>query len=522
MRRRTRKAPQANALAMPTALPTSGTIELSSRKRFKRESEQGPYADIRMTRGSELILASELREEWSALLLETRGGTAEAADDDMSLEARRLHAEAVMPNKPPMYLAACCDSEAAQQLLTSVLRDTIQAQGWQELWVILGQIGAMLENIPSIGSDGVLPWWVQQTRDPNRDVVEHMDLAARELPGRAENPLDADTADAELPSPGIRKQSNAHNLETAAGSTQRSERKSKVEMVDEDMVGKSSASSIGTLPVLRSKPRPRSKQTTARSTGGRLVTSAALAERQQSFTPNWTVAGLRDLGMDDERSAPDWTRQLIGQRLAVVYAEEKVDDGMSIEASGVLQGVQLQIHADGSGEIVRTGPDQHKQLYDFDGDLLLGTFRCGAIRARAEYGNLVVRLYLRPGDRFGEVMPDDYLWSSSAETPNDAEPYASFKNGGEVEFTIEGPIDCWPCSDDCDPSSKQEAMLLDKTAGFPAGGCYVAHAHLATPDLFWKLYLCPEAKFDASYTALRSRFPGWPDRHADSPSEAGS
>ena len=515
--RRTRRAP-ANTLAIPTALPTSGTIEVSSRKRFKRESEQDSYANIRMARGSELILASELRKEWSALLLETHGGTAEADYDDMSHEARRLHAEAIMPNKPPMYLAACCDSEAAQQLLTSVLHDTIQAQRWQELWVILGQIGFMIENISSIGSGGVLPWWVQQTRDPNTDVVEHIDLAAREQPGRAENPLDADTADVELQSTEIRKPSSAHNLETATDSTQRSERKSKVEMDDEAAkeVGKSLASSVGTLPVLRSKPRPRIKQTASRSTGGRpQLSPAAQAERQQSFTPNWTVAGLRDLGMDDERSAPDWTRQLIGQRLAVVYAEEKVDDGMSIEASGVLQGVQLQIRADGSGEIVRTGPDQHKQLYDFDGDLLLGTFRCGAIRERAEHGNLVVRLYLRPGDHFGEEMQDGdtcpYLWSSTAETPDYAEPYASFKNGGEVEFTIEGQTDCWPCSDDWPrPSSKQQAMLLDKTAGFPTGGCYVAHAHLATPDLFWKLYLCPEAKFDASYTALRSRFPGLP------------
>ena len=291
--RRTRTAQNANALAMPAVLPTSGTIEISNRKRFKRESEQGPYANLRKTRGSELILASELRKEWSALLLETRGGTAEAANDGMSREARRLHAEAIMPNRPPMYLAACCDSDAAQQLLASVLRDTIEAQRWQELWVIMGQIGFMLENISSIGSGGVLPWWVQQTRVPHPDVVEHIDMAACEQPGRAENPLDADMADVELPSPDIR---NVHNLGIAADSTKRSERKSKVEMVDdaaEDTAGKSSPSSFGTLPV-------------------------------------------------------------------VVYAEEKVDDGMAIEESGVLQGVQLQICADGWGEIMHTGPEPHR------------------------------------------------------------------------------------------------------------------------------------------------------------------
>lgn len=50
---------------------------------------------------------------------------------------------------PPLYLGACYGSEVAQQLLMRELAAIIAKAEWEELWVLLGQIAACIEQLGS-------------------------------------------------------------------------------------------------------------------------------------------------------------------------------------------------------------------------------------------------------------------------------------------------------------------------------------------------------------------------------------
>ena len=174
---------------MPDSLPADGTIDDGSVKRFKREYEDDVFAKVRSSRGGGSVPVSELRDEWQRLLLPTRGSVhAEGA------ESAALAAGAEVPDVPPLYLGACCGSEAAQQLLTRELTTTIAKADWHELWVLLGQITACIQLLPR--SDAVRPWWVRQVPQAGggSEVAERVDVAARELPGGIDAPLSVETA----------------------------------------------------------------------------------------------------------------------------------------------------------------------------------------------------------------------------------------------------------------------------------------------------------------------------------------
>ena len=182
--RRRRGAGGGSDLAIPNTLPVSGSLELGSAKRFKREHEDGAYATTRSHRGAESIEVFKLREEWRRLLLPSQGSV-----HTQGGEAAALAAEATLPEVPPLYLSACSSSEASQQLLTRVLAETIADADWQELWVLLGQISKCV-----VGGCAVRPWWVRQALQAggSGDVAEYVDLAAREAQGGADAPLDVE------------------------------------------------------------------------------------------------------------------------------------------------------------------------------------------------------------------------------------------------------------------------------------------------------------------------------------------
>ena len=178
-----------STLVMPDSLPADGTIDDGSVKRFKREYEDDVFAKVRSSRGGGSVPVSELRDEWQRLLLPTRGSVhAEGA------ESAALAAGAEVPDVPPLYLGACCGSEAAQQLLTRELTTTIAKADWHELWVLLGQITACIQLLPR--SDAVRPWWVRQVPQAGggSEVAERVDVAARELPGGIDAPISVETA----------------------------------------------------------------------------------------------------------------------------------------------------------------------------------------------------------------------------------------------------------------------------------------------------------------------------------------
>ena len=176
-----------DAMRIPATLPASGTLELDSRKRFKRELEDGDYARMRKERGSGTIVVAELREAWQRLLLPIAPGS---STEDGNREAQAL--EAGGRDRPPAYLATCSGSQAAQDLLAGALRECIEAQNWRELWILLGQIDVRLTLI----SSPLRPWWVQLASSEmgHADVHEQVDLVAPEMPGGADNSLDIDVA----------------------------------------------------------------------------------------------------------------------------------------------------------------------------------------------------------------------------------------------------------------------------------------------------------------------------------------
>ncbi|EOD18493.1 hypothetical protein EMIHUDRAFT_96198 [Emiliania huxleyi CCMP1516] len=147
-----------DALKIPAELLRAETLELESRKIFKREHETGPYAAVRKERGAGMIDAPELREAWERLLLPRQSGG--------------------ILDKPPMYLDVCCAKEAAQELLSTTLGEAVKRRDWQEMWVLLGQIDVALTQLAGFGTGAELPWWVDSTRDDE--------------PGGVDNPLTAD------------------------------------------------------------------------------------------------------------------------------------------------------------------------------------------------------------------------------------------------------------------------------------------------------------------------------------------
>ena len=178
-----------NAFTIPAQLSASATLQLSSHKRVKREHEDGDYARMRKERGSGTIVVAELREAWQRLLLPIVPSSSEQGGNR---EVRALEAGGVRPDRPPAYLATCSGCQAAQDLLSGVLRDCIEAQNWGELWVLLGQIDFRLTHI----SSPLLPWWVRLAPREmgSADVQEQVDLVAGEMAGGVDNPLDVDAA----------------------------------------------------------------------------------------------------------------------------------------------------------------------------------------------------------------------------------------------------------------------------------------------------------------------------------------
>ena len=175
-----------NALAITESLPVDGIIDASSAKRFKREHEDGAYASLRSTRSGATVLVQELRDDWQRLLLPSRGCAQSEGRESAALSA----GSAEVPEVPPLYLAACCESEAAQRLLQRELASVIAKGDWPELWVLLGQISDCIEKL--VRADFVRPWWVRQAQEfrGSADVAEQIDLVEREAPGGVDAPLD--------------------------------------------------------------------------------------------------------------------------------------------------------------------------------------------------------------------------------------------------------------------------------------------------------------------------------------------
>lgn len=175
-----------NALAIPDSLPVDGIIDASSAKLFKREHEDGAYASLRSTRSGPTVLVQELRDEWQRLLLPSRG----CAHSEGRESAALFAGGADVPEVPPLYLGACCNSEAAQRLLQRELASIIAKGDWQELWVLLGQIADCIEKL--VRADFVRPWWVRQAQEfrGSADVAEQIDLVEREAPGGVDAPVD--------------------------------------------------------------------------------------------------------------------------------------------------------------------------------------------------------------------------------------------------------------------------------------------------------------------------------------------
>ena len=194
MTSRTRRGAGGSVLTIPNTLPVSGSLEIGSAKRPKREHEVGVYATMRNHRGAESIEVLDLRDGWRHLLLPKRGSVHTEGG-----EGTVLAAEAVMPDVLPLYLAACYGSEASQQLLTRELAATIAEADWQELWVLLGQISTCIEQLAT--PNAARPWWVRQAQPAgcSGDVAEYVDLAAREAQGGADAPLDVELAGEPVP-----------------------------------------------------------------------------------------------------------------------------------------------------------------------------------------------------------------------------------------------------------------------------------------------------------------------------------
>ena len=171
-------------LAIPNNLPASGTIGISSAKLIKREHEADAYVRVRHLRTGQQIVVAELRGEWQTLLLPITGS--------MHIEdgqGAALAAEAEMPDRPPLYIGACYGSEAVQQLLETELVTLIAKADWRELWVLLGQIAACIERLAS--PDAVRPWWAR-TGGSDNEVIEYVDLVARESVGAVDAPIDVE------------------------------------------------------------------------------------------------------------------------------------------------------------------------------------------------------------------------------------------------------------------------------------------------------------------------------------------
>lgn len=464
----------AGALEIPDELRTAGSLNLESRKMFKREHEHDLYRSIRKARGSEEILVTMLREEWQRLLLPVRVQT--EADCSSRREVRALSG-VTLRSQPAVYLSVCCGSRAAQELLTNELQARIVNGDWQELWVLLGQIDAALKNIPNTAA--VLPWWVLACAgQASPGVAEQVDLAAREESGGADNPLDAsDEPPSTYDDPNVKRE-----------------------------VGPTASDG-------RAKGKAKAKET-ASAQPTETAESDFAGDSQIRFSrdegvPNWSIVGFRDLATPIAVGSegygpgvymvPPWIEEVHGPWV-VVMAEELVSGG-AIDCSAVLTGIQLNIDAHGAGAFTRSAPDPNEARYDFSGDWLLGTLRGGAFQERSDIPpsirNVHLHMYWRP-DVHTFPYTKNYL------RDEEGEPYTP---GGEVEFTVDGPINAWPTDFG---GADREA---DRKANLPVGEgkCLHAHIHLATPEHYWRLYMCHLDDCGAVQTELRARFPGSDD-----------
>ena len=176
------------ALAIPNNLPVNGTIEVISAKRIKREHENDAYVRVRSLRTGQQIVIAELRDEWQKLLLPSASSM--HVEDG---QGAALAAEAEMPDRPPLYIGACYGSEAVQQQLETELVAVVAKADWREMWVLLGQIATCIERLAS--PDAVRPWWAR-TGGSDNEVIEHVDLVARESVGAVDAPIDVEDTDA--------------------------------------------------------------------------------------------------------------------------------------------------------------------------------------------------------------------------------------------------------------------------------------------------------------------------------------
>ena len=160
--RSARPAPAELAPVVVIPQDLSGVIPPpTTRKRVKREFEDGMFSAIRNAKSVEPIHVSVLREKVNQLLHPREGSG--------------------LCQRAAVY-DACMGEEAANAIIISALRTAVHDEAWHELWVLLGQIEAWLvTGVVRLASEEPIehPWWVRIARaqhavDPAVQEVVHV------------------------------------------------------------------------------------------------------------------------------------------------------------------------------------------------------------------------------------------------------------------------------------------------------------------------------------------------------------
>ena len=181
MRRSTRRDPGSVFEALPTDIEQDaidGVIPAPDCV-IKREGETGIYAAVRQQCSTQGVEAAALRA-CAARWLESQDQTIER-DSESSREVSALGPNTV--RLPPRALQ--CGSEEQNALLVEAVNDCIDRRNWHELWVLMQQIAGWFGSCHQLPP--VRPWWMRNVSA--EDVVEAVDIAARDEPGGMDAPV---------------------------------------------------------------------------------------------------------------------------------------------------------------------------------------------------------------------------------------------------------------------------------------------------------------------------------------------